>query len=90
VDHLPEGRVSVGIFGGAMLDMTRTFETPAHGQWRTLSIPLSCLAAAGADLKEVAVPLAIETSSRFALSISDAKLAPQASRVRACTGGATG
>ncbi|HEY0748504.1 MAG TPA: glycoside hydrolase family 3 N-terminal domain-containing protein [Steroidobacteraceae bacterium] len=90
VDRMPEAHVSVGILSGAMLDLTQTFKTAAQGQWRTLWIPLSCMAAAGADLKEVAVPLAIETSGRFTLSISDARLAPQASRDSECTNGSAG
>jgi beta-glucosidase len=92
VDRAPDRRVNVGTLSGAMLDLTRTFKTATPGQWHTLSIPLSCLAAAAADLKEVAVPLAIETSGRFALSISEAKLAPQApaARVAECTNGSTG
>ena len=90
VNHVPEGHVSVGMLSGTMLDLTRTFKTAAPGQWRSLTIPLSCFAAAGADLTEVAVPLAIETSGKFVLSIADAKLAPKASRVSGCTGGATG
>ena len=90
VDQAPEGQVSVGMLSGAMLDLTRTFKTATRGQWRSLTIPLSCLAAAGADLKEVAVPLAIETSGKFVLSIAEAKLEPKASRVSGCTGGSTG
>ena len=90
VNHVPEGHVSVGMLSGTMLDLTRTFKTAAPGQWRSLTIPLSCFAAAGADLTEVAVPLAIETSGKFVLSIADAKLAPKASRVSGCTGGSTG
>ncbi|MDP9088694.1 MAG: exo 1,3/1,4-beta-D-glucan glucohydrolase [Pseudomonadota bacterium] len=90
VDQVPEGHVSVGMLSGTMLDLTRTFKTAAPGQWRSLTIPLSCLAAGGADLKEVAVPLAIETSGKFVLSIADAKVAPKASRVSGCTGGSTG
>jgi beta-glucosidase len=89
VDRAPDRRVGVGTLSGAMLDLTRTFKTATPGQWHTLSIPLSCLAAAGADLKEVAVPLAIETSGRFDLSISEARLSTQA-RDPECTSGSTG
>jgi beta-glucosidase len=83
VDRAPERNVAMGlrctdplcgIPGGAMLDVTRVFKTSRPGDWRTLSIPLSCFAAAGADLASVEVPLAIETSGRFGITISEAGL----------------
>jgi beta-glucosidase len=74
VDRLPESRVAVGVSPGAMLDFTKVFKSSAVGEWRTLSVPLSCLKAQGADLKEVAIPLAIETTGRFTLSILEARL----------------
>ena len=88
VDRAPERNVAVGlrctdplcgIPGGAMLDVTREFKNSPPGDWRTLSIPLSCFTAAGADLAGVEVPLAIETSGRFGLTISEAGLVRRSS-----------
>lgn len=62
-----------------MLDVTREFKNSPLGDWRTLSIPLSCFTAAGADLAGVEVPLAIETSGRFGLTISEAALVRRSS-----------
>ncbi|HEY2144778.1 MAG TPA: glycoside hydrolase family 3 N-terminal domain-containing protein [Steroidobacteraceae bacterium] len=86
VDRSPENVVKVGMLcaeplcgsaSGAMLDLTAAFKTAAPGMWQTISIPLSRFAAAGADLKDVVIPLAIETSGRFILSISEARMAPR-------------
>ena len=86
VDRAPEKTVKIGLRCaeplcgsplGAMLDLTDEFKSAAPGTWRTMSIPLSRLTPAGADLKDVVIPLAIETSGRFTLSISEARLAPR-------------
>jgi hypothetical protein len=63
-----------GTSGGAMLDVTRVFKRAAAGNWQIMSIPLSCFADGGADLAQVEVPLAIETTDRFRLTISEASL----------------
>jgi beta-glucosidase len=95
VDRAPEGSVMLGLRctaplcgvpGGAMLDLTRVLANSRPGQWRTLSVPLSCFAATGADLASVEVPLAIETSGRFALTIAEATLAHAPPRQRSCPG----
>jgi beta-glucosidase len=62
-----------------MLDVTQVFKNAQPGNWRTLSIPLSCFAAAGADLAQVVVPFAVETSGPFGLTISEVRLAPRTS-----------
>jgi beta-glucosidase len=86
VDRMPEKPVKVGMrcaealcgsTSGAMLDMTDDFKSAAPGTWHTIATPLSRLTGAGADLKDVVIPLAIETSGRFTLSISEARLAPR-------------
>jgi beta-glucosidase len=88
VDRVPTRRVKVGVRcteplcgtpGGAMLDVTEIFKSAQPGNWRTLSIPLSCFTAAGADLAEVAVPFAVETSGPFGLTISEVRLAQETS-----------
>jgi beta-glucosidase len=84
VDQVPTGRVEIGLRctqplcgtrAGAMLDATADFKNAPPGIWQTLSIPLSCFAATGADLDSVVVPFALETSGRFGLTISDVRLA---------------
>jgi beta-glucosidase len=86
VDRVPEQSVKIGLRcteplcgtrAGAMLDVTRVFKNSQPGDWRMLSIPLSCFTAAGADLARVAVPFAVETSGRFGLTISEVSLAPK-------------
>jgi beta-glucosidase len=84
VDRVPAQHVKIGLRcteshcgtqGGAMLDVTDVFRNAQPGNWRTLSIPLSCFAAAGADLAEVVAPFAVETSGAFGLTISEVRLA---------------
>ena len=64
-----------GTQAGAVLDVTRKLKNSAPGEWQTLSIPLSCLTATGADLASVEIPFAVETSGRLGLTISDVSLA---------------
>jgi beta-glucosidase len=87
VDRVPTQRVKIGVRcteplcgsqHGALLDVTQVFRNAPPGNWQTLSIPLSCLTAAGADLAQVVVPFAIETSGAFALTISEVRLAQRA------------
>jgi beta-glucosidase len=77
VDGLPTQNVKLGASLHPTLDLTQSFKDSKLGEWREMSIPLSCLAREGANLTEVAIPFAIETNGRFALSISDIRLAPK-------------
>jgi beta-glucosidase len=63
-----------GTRAGAWLDMTAQFASVPIGTWRTLSIPLACLARDGADLSHVAMPFAIASGGKFALRISDVRI----------------
>lgn len=72
--------------GGAMLDQTQAFQAAPVGAWRTLSYPLSCFSARGADLSNVEAPFAIESDGRFALTISEVRLV-QRKRATRCEGG---
>jgi beta-glucosidase len=85
VDRAPDGDVKIGLRcaeplcgtrRGAMLDVTRAFKDSPPGEWQTLSVPLSCFTAAGADLAQVAEPFAVETSGRFGLTIKEVRLVP--------------
>ena len=84
VDRAPERAVTLGLQcaesscgtrAGAMLDVTRALTDARAGEWRRLSVPLSCFTAAGADLSAVVAPLAIESSGRLELTIAEAGLA---------------
>jgi len=83
VDRLPEGRVAMGLRctepkcgtrSGAMIDVTSALKNARPGEWQTLSIPLACFTAAGADLGSVEIPFAVETSSRLGLTIAEVDL----------------
>jgi len=89
VDRAPERSVAIGMRcneplcgtkSGATMDVTRILKGSKPGEWRTLSIPLSCFTAQGADLGGVVIPFAIETSGRFALTISEVTLAEKTAK----------
>jgi beta-glucosidase len=91
VDHAPAGAVSVGMRctdplcateRGAMLDVTKTFRAARIGAWETLVIPVSCVAATGADLSNVEVPFAVEASGEFGVTISEVQLRSDARLAR--------
>jgi beta-glucosidase len=90
VDSPPGQSVKVGASLHPTLDLTRSFKNARIGEWLTMSIPLSCLAGQAANLQEVAIPFALETRGRFALSIMDVRLASKgATPVLECSRGAT-
>jgi len=60
--------------GGAMLDLTAALRRASLGAWRTLSIPLSCLSAQGADLANVEAPFAIESAGQFRIALADVRI----------------
>jgi len=87
VDLPPAGRVALGVrctlplcgtTGGALLDVTRAFTEAKVGAWNTLVVPVACLKATGADLSSVEVPLVLETSGKFGVTIAQAQLGPLA------------
>ncbi|HEY2685008.1 MAG TPA: glycoside hydrolase family 3 N-terminal domain-containing protein [Steroidobacteraceae bacterium] len=59
---------------GTALDVAASLREP--GEWRTLSVPLSCFAVPGSDLREVEVPFALETDGHLRLTIADIDLEP--------------
>jgi beta-glucosidase len=98
VDRSPERSVTMGVRctqplcgtrAGAVLDVTRVLKNSAPGEWQTLSIPLSCFMAAGADLASVEIPFAVETSGRFGLTISEVSLAHRTAAAAPTCGGKT-
>jgi beta-glucosidase len=95
VDRTPDRSVAVGLRcaeplcgarDGALLDVTKIIKNSTVGEWRNLSIPLSCFSAAGADLTRVVIPFAVETSGRFAVTISEVSLEHKTSAAPKCPG----
>ena len=95
VDRTPDRSVAVGLRcaeplcgapDGAMLDVTKVIKNSSVGEWRDLSIPLSCFSAAGADLGSVVIPFAVQSSGRFAVTISEVSLQHRASAAPKCPG----
>jgi beta-glucosidase len=91
VDRAPVGTVLLGMRcedplcgaeRGAMLDMTKTFRDARIGSWATLVIPVSCLAATGANLSKVESPFAVETSGEFGVTISEVQVSSDAPQAR--------
>jgi beta-glucosidase len=83
LDRAPERSVALslrctealcGTREGAALDVTSAFRDAHPGDWRTLSMPLACFAAAGADLGRVEVPFALSTAGRFGVTISEVSI----------------
>ncbi len=84
IDGAPDRRVtlrmrctepSCGTPAGAVLDVTAELKPSSPpGRWRTLDVPLRCLAAGGADLGTVEAPFALETDGRLGLTIADIRL----------------
>jgi beta-glucosidase len=71
---------------GVALDLTPALRVAQAGdEWHTLSVPLSCFTAAGADLSAVEMPFAIGTAGHLKLTISDVRLEPAGGNTaRAC------
>jgi beta-glucosidase len=68
------------------LDLTPALRSvPPGAGWHTLSVPLSCFAAGGADLSAVEMPFTIGTTGHLKLTISDVSLEPAGGgALRAC------
>ena len=54
------------------------------GEWRTLEVPLRCLARAGLDPKTVRTPFALTTGGRLTLAISGVRIASVAADHNKC------
>lgn len=75
VDAKPAGKVTLAVGDkGAPVDATGLFAAATPGQWTSVKVPLSCFKAAGADVGQVAQPLALTSEGAFTLSIVGLKL----------------
>jgi beta-glucosidase len=76
--------VACGAGCGATLPFADTLGGIAAGKWTTVGVPLKCFAKAGADVGKVNHPLAIESSGKLDLSLSQVKLGTVADQVYTC------
>ena len=92
VNRAPTGAVSLGVrcsaalcgtTSGALLDVTSVFKHAALDGWNTLSMPLSCLQARGADLSRVEAPFVMASTGRLSLTLAEVRLTA-ASAQRVC------
>jgi beta-glucosidase len=76
--------VACGKGCGAQLPFADTLSGVPAGKWTTIGVPLKCFAKAGADVAKVNQPLAIASSSKLDVSLSQVKLGTVADKVYAC------
>ncbi len=74
VDTRPNGKISLGMGKSGVLDATKTIDRTSVGSWTSIKIPLSCFAAAGADMKSVSQPFVLTSEAAVTLSIVGIKL----------------
>jgi beta-glucosidase len=79
VDKAPTAAVVLamgcGPLCGGKLDVTHVMNDAVGRGPMTISVPLSCLRNAGADLSNVSTPFALTTSGSFAISLSAVRIA---------------
>ena len=80
--------VTLGVACGAgcagTLPFADTLGGVAKGKWTTVGVPLKCFVKAGADVSKVSEPLAITSSGKLDVSLSQVKLGTVADKVHAC------
>jgi beta-glucosidase len=80
VDEPPTAPVNLSMSCGmpcrGSVDLQETLADLAPGEWHTLRVPLSCLAAAGADTTRIDSPFGLATTGKLSLAFSDVRLVP--------------
>ena len=80
VDQAPRAKMLLGLQCGAgcagWIDVTAALTSAQGAGWKTLRVPLACLAARGADMRHVVAPFVLRTTGIAGLSISNVSLAP--------------
>jgi beta-glucosidase len=80
--------VTLGVACGTGCSATLPFGDTLGGiaarKWTTVGVPLKCFAKAGADVSKVNHPLAIASSGKLDLSLSQVKLGTVADKVYSC------
>jgi beta-glucosidase len=88
VDQTPSARVSVtmgcGAGCGGSIRIARELLGAPRGRWRRLKIPLACFARAGADMRRITMPFAIETRGKLVLSVANIHLQSGTTGLLAC------
>ncbi len=78
VDGAPSRAVTAGVACGERcageVPVTDALRAAKPGVWTTLTVPLSCFAKAGADMRQVTAPLSLTTDGTLDLTISRARL----------------
>lgn len=74
VDARPEGAVMLMV-GQGQVPITDILNAAPLGEWRTLKVRLSCLAAAGADMGAVEPAFALASAAPVVLTVSEVRLA---------------
>ncbi len=83
IDRAPQQHVALGMLcteskcgaqSGAMFDVTGVFKSAPLGVWQSLSVPVSCLSNAGANLNEVEAPFVLATAGQFAVTIANIRI----------------
>ena len=70
VSAAPKGKVTVAI-GNTALDLTGVFTRLAGKQKQTVTIPLACFTAKGADLSKVDTPFAVTSDAAFSAAFAN-------------------
>ncbi len=73
VDRAPRGRVLIAM-GAVEQDVTAMFRTSPPGSWSQLKIALNSFAKAGADMRQLEIPLSVRSSAPFIVTISDVRI----------------
>jgi beta-glucosidase len=82
VDAAPDGAVTVGMDCGegctASVPVTGTLRAAPVGEWRTMVVPLRCLAQGGVAMDRIMAPLTIASQGRLGLSVAEVRIASAA------------
>lgn len=89
VEQAPAGDVRLGMRCGEGCDGTvdvaaALTEAAGHGGWERLGVPLKCLAAAGADMGRIDVPVFLQSDASLRVSLSRVALDTEYDRLLDC------
>ncbi len=89
VQAKPSGTVRIGVGNGGLTTRDLLVDATAllaggSKDWRTVSIPLRCLAPS-ARLRAIDTPFVVQTSGSLSLAISDIRVAPATGQVLRCS-----
>jgi beta-glucosidase len=80
----PTGPVRLAMDNGSV-PITDALRSAPKGEWRTLTVPLSCFAKAGVDMAKVSTPLVLSTSGKLTIAVSDIRIASAAVPQERCS-----